>query len=136
MTRCDALLGSKCLFMSYTAFSTGEITKYRNTVLRFRYFGIGIIPIPSPFFARYRYPDTVLRYFRISGTIRFRYPSLLITRRVGLTTPPEACLGGMARTLLWTGTVCLRVFVELGFVWWNSKTKTVVIFCGGWLCFF
>ena len=40
----------------------------------------------------------------------------LISRRVGLTTPPAACLGDMARTLLRAGTVCLRVLVELDFV--------------------
>ena len=63
---CDPL-GCKCLLISLTAFSTGEIVNTRIlSVLRYRYFGVGIIPISSPVFSRYRYPDTdtVLRYFR------------------------------------------------------------------------
>ena len=46
-------------YIDDTAFLTGGMT---NTgiphVLRYRYFAIGIIPIPSPFTLRYRDADT------------------------------------------------------------------------------
>ena len=71
MTRCDALVGCKCLCISYTAFSTVETS---NTGIPY-YGGIGIISIPPPFFPDIGILPIPITYYGISGTIRFRYPS-------------------------------------------------------------
>ena len=54
--------------------------RYWNTVFRyFRYFSMGIIPIPNPFFCefRYRIPIPDVRYFRFGSVGFFRYASYM-----------------------------------------------------------
>ena len=61
---------------------------------------------PRPRLRCTTFPAEVLLFFRAR-----------IRNRMGLTMLPAACLKDTAPTLLWTGTVCVRVHVELGFVW-------------------